>query len=169
MVLAMTPAFHVATVAMPRGRLREERQMTDLKDLYRQAIEAYNAHDLDKFLDYYADDCELTVPGFPPFKGKAAARECWRLFMESFPDDHLTVTSQVVEESTVVGEWTADAANTGPLYLPSGDVLPPTGKRVTNHGIDVSVIDAGRIKTHRLYWDTAAVLAQLGLVSGAST
>ena len=138
--------------------------MTDLKDFYRQAIEAYNAHDLDKFLDYYADDCELTVPGFPPFKGKAAARECWRLFMESFPDDHLTITSQVVEETTVVGEWTADATNTGPLYLASGNVVPPTGKRFTNNGIDVSVIDAGRIKTHRLYWDTTTVLAQLGLV-----
>ena len=144
--------------------------MTDLKDFYRQAIEAYNAHDLGRFLDYYADDCELTVPGFPPFKGKAAARQCWRLFMESFPDDHLTVTSQVVEEPTVVGEWTADATNTGPLYLPSGDVLPPTGKRFTNNGIDVSVIEAGRIKTHRLYWDTAAVLAQLGLTpEGVST
>ena len=143
--------------------------MTDLKDLCRQAIEAYNAHDLDRLLDYSADDCELTVPGFPRFQGKAAARECWRLFMESFPDDHLTVTSQVAEEPTVVGEWTADATNTGPLYLPSGNVLPPTGKRFTNHGIDISVIDAGRIKTHRLYWDTAAVLAQLGLVPGAST
>ena len=70
----------------------------------------------------------------------------------------------------MVGEWTADATNTGPLYLPSGDVHPPTGKRFTNNGIDVSVIDAGRIKSHRLYWDTAAVLAQLGLMpEGVST
>ena len=140
--------------------------MTDLKELYRQAIEAYNAHDLDKFLGYYADDCELTVPGFPPFPGKAAARECWRLFMESFPDDHLTITSQVAEGTTVIGEWIADATNTGTLYLPSGDVLPPTGKQFTSNGIDVSVIDAGQIKSHRLYWDTAAVLAQLGLMTG---
>lgn len=142
--------------------------MASLRELYREAIEAYNAHDLDRFLDHYADDCEVTVPGFPPFKGKAAARECWRLFMESFPDDHLTVTSQVVEGTTVVGEWTADATNTGALYLPSGDVLPPTGKRFTNKGIDISVIDAGLIKSHRLYWDTTAVLAQLGVMPGAS-
>lgn len=138
--------------------------MAGLKELYLQAIEAYNAHDLDTFLGYYAEDCELIVPGFPPFQGKAAARECWRLFLESFPDDHLTITSQVVAGTTVVGEWTADATNTGPLYLPSGKVLPPTGKRFTSKGIDVSVIDAGRIKSHRLYWDTAAVLAQLGLM-----
>ena len=142
--------------------------MASLKELYLQAIEAYNAHDLDTFLDYYADDCELTVPGFPPFKGKAAARECWRLFLESFPDDHLTVTSQVVAGTTVVGEWTAHATNTGALYLPSGNVLPPTGKPFTSNGIDVAVIDAERIKSHRLYWDTAAVLAQLGLMPEAS-
>ena len=78
--------------------------MADLREIYLQAIEAYNAHDLDRLLGYYADDCELTVPGFPPFKGKAAARECWRLFMESFPDDHLTVHNQVVEGSIMVGE-----------------------------------------------------------------
>jgi steroid delta-isomerase-like uncharacterized protein len=140
--------------------------MTGLRELYVQVIEAYNAHDLDRFLGYYADDCEVRVPGFPPFQGKAAARECWRLFMESFPDDHLTITNQVVEGTTVIGEWTADATNTGALYLPSGDVLPPTGKRFTSNGIDVSVIDAGRIKSHRLYWDTASVMAQLGLMPG---
>ena len=138
--------------------------MATLTDLYRQAIEAYNAHDLDGFLDYYADDCELTVPGFPPFRGKAAARECWRLFMEAFPDDHITITNQMAAGTTVVGQWTAHATNTGALYLPSGNVLPPTGKPFTNDGIDISVIDAGRIKSHRLYWDTAAVLAQLGLL-----
>ena len=143
--------------------------MADLKKTYLQAIDAYNAHDLDRFLEYYADDCEVTVPGFPPFRGKAAARECWRLFMESFPDDHLTVHNQVTEGTTVVGEWTADATNTGPLYLPSGDVMPATGKRFTNRGIDISVIDAGQIKSHRLYWDTTAVLAQLGLIQGVST
>lgn len=142
--------------------------MANLRELYLQAIEAYNAHDLDRFLDHYADDCELTVPGFPPFRGKTAARECWRLFMESFPDDHLTVTSQVIEGTAMVGEWTAEATNTGPLYLPSGNVLPPTGKRFTNKGIDISVIDAGQIKSHRLYWDTATVLAQLGVDAGAS-
>jgi steroid delta-isomerase-like uncharacterized protein len=140
--------------------------MGDLKELYLGAIEAYNAHDLDRFVGYYADDGEVTVPGFAPFQGKAAVRECWRLFMESFPDDHLTVTSQVVEGTTMIGEWTAEATNTGALYLPSGDVLPPTGKRFTNKGIDISVIDAGQIKSHRLYWDTATVLAQLGLMPG---
>ena len=137
--------------------------MTGLRELYLRAIEAYNAHDLDRFIGYYADDCEVTVPGFPPFQGKAAARECWRLFMESFPDDHLTVTSQVVDGPAMIGEWTAEATNTGALYLPSGDVLPPTGRRFTNKGIDISVTDAGKITSHRLYWDTAAVMAQLGL------
>ena len=141
--------------------------MANLRELYLQAIDAYNAHDLDRFLDYYADDCEVTVPGFPPFRGKAAARECWRLFMESFPDDHLTVSNQVAEGTIVVGEWTADATNTGPLYLPSGDVLPPTGKRFTNKGIDLAVIHDGHIKAHRLYWDTTALLAQLGLMPAA--
>jgi ketosteroid isomerase-like protein len=76
MVPAMTPAFPAATVAVLRPDSGRIRQMTGLRELYLQAIEAYNAHDLDRFLGYYADDCEVTVPGFPPFQGKAAAREC---------------------------------------------------------------------------------------------
>ena len=94
--------------------------MANLRELYLQAIEAYNAHNLDSFIEYYTADCDVTVPGFPPFRGKAAARECWRLFMESFPDDHLTVTNQVVEGATVVGEWTAEATNTGALICRLG-------------------------------------------------
>ena len=142
--------------------------MANVRGLYLHAIEAYNAHDLDSFVDCYSDDCDLTVPGFPPFKGKAGARECWRLFMESFPDDHLTVTNQVVEGTTVVGEWTAEGTNTGALYLPSGEVIPPTGKRFTSKGIDVAVFAAGRVQSHRLYWDTTAVMTQLGLMPEGS-
>ena len=138
--------------------------MGNLKELYLRAIDAYNAHDLDSFISYYADECDVTVPGFPPFRGKAAVRECWRLFMESFPDDHLTVINQVVEGASMVGEWTAEATNTGALYLPSGQVLPPTGRRFINRGIDISTVEADRVKSHRLYWDTTAVLAQLGLL-----
>jgi steroid delta-isomerase-like uncharacterized protein len=141
--------------------------MANVRELYMAGIEAYNAHDLDRFIEIYSDDCELTVPGFPPFKGKAAVRECWRLFMESFPDDHLTVSNQIVEGMTAVGEWTAEATNTGPLYLPSGQVLPPTGKRYTNRGIDAAAFVDGRVKSHRLYWDTTEILAQLGLMPEA--
>ena len=35
--------------------------------------------------------------------------------------------------------------------------------------IDISVTDTGKIKSHRLYWDTATVLAQLGLMPGVPT
>jgi hypothetical protein len=148
----------------PKADFREPGEMTNLREFYMQAIEAYNAHELDRFVEFYADDCDVTVPGFPPFRGKAATRECWRLFMESFPDDHLTVTNQLVEGATMVGEWTAEATNSGALYLPSGDVLPPTGKRFINKGIDIATVEAGRIKSHRLYWDTTEVLGQLGLM-----
>jgi len=142
--------------------------MADLKELYLRAIDAYNAHDLDAFLDLLRGRLRSDSARVSAFRGKAAARECWRLFMESFPDDHLTVHNQVADGTTVVGKWTADATNTGRLYLPSGNVLPATGKRFANMGIDISVIEAGQIKSHRLYWDTTAVLAQLGLMSGVS-
>ena len=82
--------------------------------------------------------------------------------MESFPDDQLTVSNQIVEGITAVGEWTAEATNTGSLHLPSGEVLPPTGKHYTNRGIDMAVFEDGRVKSHRLYWDTTEILAQLG-------
>lgn len=57
-------------------------------------IEAWNAHDLDRVLSHYADDCEMrspliaTIAGEPSgrLQGKAAVRSYWTKGLQLLPE-----------------------------------------------------------------------------------
>ena len=54
--------------------------------------------------------------------------------------------------------------HTGPLVLPDGTELPPTGKRVEVKGMELVRVRDGKIVVDNLYYDNLAVAAQLGLL-----
>ncbi|MBT12423.1 MAG: polyketide cyclase [Oceanospirillaceae bacterium] len=57
-------------------------------------IEAWNAHDIERILSYYADDFEMNSPVIAKrlavpsgtLKGKAAVREYWQSALRAYPD-----------------------------------------------------------------------------------
>lgn len=59
-------------------------------------IAAWNAHDLDRILDHYADDFEITTPMIKvalgddadTLRGKPAVRTYWAAALEKLPDLH---------------------------------------------------------------------------------
>ncbi|TQJ58089.1 SnoaL-like polyketide cyclase [Arthrobacter sp. SLBN-83] len=59
--------------------------------------------------------------------------------------------------------------NTGQLGLPTGGILPPTGKQVRVRSCDVARVEAGVITTHHAYFDQMELLGQLGLLPELST
>jgi steroid delta-isomerase-like uncharacterized protein len=138
----------------------------ELLDYY---VERYNAGDLDAIMDLYAEDA---VQGMPDgvFTGRKAIRErLWRE-LEAIPDVTHTVTSFVDQGDAFCDEWTFVGTHTGgPLTLPNGDELPPTGKRVEVNGMEiVRVNDDGKITLNTLYYDNLAVAFQLGLLSAVA-
>jgi ketosteroid isomerase-like protein len=54
--------------------------------------------------------------------------------------------------------------HTGQLTVADGDVVEPTGVRVTLNGITVAEFRGDRICSFRQYWDELAVFEQLGLL-----
>jgi hypothetical protein len=50
--------------------------MADLKELSRQAIALYNAHDLDGFVARHRRDAELVAPGAPQPEAPRLSRKC---------------------------------------------------------------------------------------------
>jgi ketosteroid isomerase-like protein len=55
--------------------------------------DAFNAHDLDAIMEFFADDCLLDMPRGPEpwgkrFMGKAAVREALATRFEGLPDVH---------------------------------------------------------------------------------
>jgi ketosteroid isomerase-like protein len=63
-----------------------------------------------------------------------------------------------IDEGFVVG------TNTGPLALPTGRTLPPTGRQVRVRSCDVATVEDGLITSHRAYFDQLELLGQLGLL-----
>ena len=57
--------------------------------------------------------------------------------------------------------------HTGPVVLPDGTELPPTGKRVEVQGMELVRVRDGKIVVDNLYYDNLAVAAQLGLLPQA--
>lgn len=142
--------------------------MGSIRDAYEHSIKLYNAGDLDGFSNSYAEDATLVTPDGTA-QGRAAIREQWGREKAAFPDR--TVTEDVIIEQgdTIATEFTWAGTNTGPLVLPDGTKLPPTGKRVQTKGMELVRVRNGKIATHHEYWDNMALAGQLGLLPGGTT
>jgi len=78
--------------------------------LGKQWIDAWNSHDLDRILAFYADDSEMTsdkIPalGFDPtgtVRGKDRLRQYWTKGLELLPNLHFTLIDVYVSPDSLV-------------------------------------------------------------------
>jgi steroid delta-isomerase-like uncharacterized protein len=138
--------------------------MEDYRKLAVEGWDAYYRHDVDACMATYTDDAEVVLPGAPPIQGKEAIRATWQMWMAAFPDEHPTQIRHLVDGDTVVTVWTSEATHQGPLMMPTGDMLPATGKKVTTSGVTVQEIQDGKVKRQVFYFDNVEFLQQLGLM-----
>jgi steroid delta-isomerase-like uncharacterized protein len=137
--------------------------MTPNRKLLDRYVELYNARDLDACMDLYADDAVQNMPD-GTFVGRGTIRERLARELEGFPDAAYTVNSFVEQDDSFADEWTIVGTHTGPITLPGGTQLPPTGKRVEIRGMEFVALRDGKIVIDNLYYDNMAFLVQLGLV-----
>jgi predicted ester cyclase len=128
-----------------------------------KAVKLYNAGDLDAFVNEYAEDAVLVTPDGSA-QGRQAIHSKWTQEQTSFPDRTQTVDVLVEQGDTIATEFTWVATNTGPLVLPGGTQLPPTGKRIQLKGMVLTTFSAGKIVRQHMYWDNADALTQMGLL-----
>ena len=133
------------------------------RELLERYVELYNVGDLDACIELYADDAvQLMHDG--TFEGPSAIHDRLARDLTAFPDATYTVASFVEQGDTFADEWTFAGTQTGPFLLPDGGQLPPTGKRVEIRGMELVQVRDGKIVLDNLYYDSMAVLVQLGLV-----
>ena len=138
--------------------------MSDLRALAEDGWNAYYAKDLDALMSAYTDDAEVTLPGMPALRGKDAIAAMWQIYWAAFPNGHLLSIRHLVDGNTVVTEFAAEATHTGPLPLPTGDTLPPTGRTVVTRGAAVQDVVGDKLAKQTFYFDNAAFMQQLGLI-----
>ena len=80
-------------------------------DTLKRILEAFNRHDLDAIMGFFADDCVLDMPRGPHpwgrrFAGKAQVREGLASRFAGLPDVHYGEDSHWVCGTKGVSEWT---------------------------------------------------------------
>ncbi|PYT77041.1 MAG: nuclear transport factor 2 family protein [Acidobacteria bacterium] len=133
-------AVVLAVIGLPRGATQQPVTVETL----RQLVAAFNAHDLDAVMSFFAEDCELFMPRGPEpwgrrYVGKAEVRNGLATRFEGLPDvhygddEHWVSGNHAVSRSTLTGT-TKD------------------GKKITVRGCDLLEFRAGKIVRKDSYW-----------------
>lgn len=138
----------------------------DNKRLAREMYDAWNNGDFDRCLASCSDDVEIVAYAMAPEpkRGKKGFREQLQLWKDPFPDGKVQVVNQVAGEDSVTSECMFSGTNTKPLSSPQGEI-PPTGRKVQTHFIEVWRVREGKVAMLHNYADNAEMMAQLGLMS----
>lgn len=107
-------------------------------------LEAFNRHDLDSIMSYFADDCVFYMPrGAGPrgdrYIGKEAVRAGLAKRFEGIPDVHYGEDRHWACGDFGVSEWTLTGTST-------------SGKRIHVRGVDLLEFVEGRITRKDSFW-----------------
>ena len=120
--------------------MSEQVNVETLKDF----LEAFNRHDLDSIMSYFADDCIFYMPrGAKPrgdrYVGKAKVRAGLASRFEGIPDVHYGKDQHWICDDLGVSEWTL-----------TGTTKP--GQQLEVRGVDLLEFAGGKIIRKDSFW-----------------
>lgn len=141
------------------------RSADDLIQKARQLADALNARDPEAFARLFSEDVVFVDNTSPdPLHGRAAARWEAEMMTTAFPDARREILNILVQDDMTAMEVLSEGTHTGPLALPTGDELPPSGNRVRwQTAIFSRYGDDGLITEQHRYLDSAGFMLQLGI------
>jgi ketosteroid isomerase-like protein len=112
--------------------------------LLKEFLEAFNRHDLDAIMDYFADDCVFFMPrGTTPqgdkYVGKPAVRAGLAKRFEGIPDVHYGEDQHFVCGDFGVSEWTLTGTSV-------------SGEQIHVRGVDLLAFKEGKITRKDSFW-----------------
>ena len=138
--------------------------MAQNASIARSTYEAWNERDFDRFAEVLAKGEVIAMGSGDRWEGSSGARQFAEMWYEAFPDGKIEFRSVTDAGDTVVIEFTGRGTHTGTLHSPMGDI-EATGKSLTLQLCDVwSFASDGTPTQLRTYFDTASMMAQLGLL-----
>ncbi len=113
-------------------------------ELLKGFLEAFNRHDLDAIMDYFAEDCVFYMPrGAPPrgdrFAGKQEVRAGLARRFEGLPDVHYGDDRHWACGDLGVSEWTLTGTSV-------------TGQRIEVRGVDLLEFAQGKVVRKDSFW-----------------
>lgn len=114
------------------------------QETLKNLLEAFNRHDLDAIMEFFAEDCVLYMPrGAKPrgdrFEGKDAVRQGLSRRFEGLPDVHYGEDRHWVCGELGVSEWTLTGT-------------PQSGGPIEVRGVDLLEFQNGKIIRKDSFW-----------------
>ena len=118
--------------------------MTPSAEMLQAIADAFNRHDLDAIMEYFADDAVFESPRGPQpwgrrFEGKAAVRDGLAARLNGIPDVGYGDDEHFVSGRRGVSEWTLTGTTT-------------SGERLEVRGCDLWTFDDGLVTKKDSYW-----------------
>ena len=113
-------------------------------ELLKEFLEAFNRHDLDSIMGYFAEDCVFYMPrGSAPrgdrYVGKNEVRAGLAKRFEGIPDVHYGEDQHWVCDDFGVSEWTLTGTSA-------------SGQKIEVRGVDLLEFDEGKITRKDSFW-----------------
>ena len=113
-------------------------------EILKEFLEAFNRHDLDAIMEFFADDCSLYMPRGPKpwgqrIVGKSNVREGLASRFTGLPDVHYGDDSHWACDNMGVSKWTLTGTTT-------------SGIRVEVQGVDLLEFREGKVVQKDSYW-----------------
>jgi len=135
----------------------------DNTQITKAALEAFEAHDMDRFVSFMSESVGDYVPGrAEPLRGREAVREDNIGFLAMYPDVTYEITQIFGSGDMVCAQGIVKGTNTGPLPGPDGKELPPTNQSFRVPACFVVKIEDGKISEIHEYLDRLEFSTQLG-------
>lgn len=138
----------------PEPSLRARREA-----VVREHMESENRHDFDTTIATFARPRYEIVPTGEVFDGEEAVRGYFAVSRTAFPDQRNELKSLRHADDAVIAEFDLLGTHRGPLRG-----IPPTGKTFRCPMTAFFLFEGDRIVCERVYFDSATILRQLGLV-----
>ena len=113
-------------------------------DVLREVLDAFNRHDLDRIMSFFADDCVFDAPRGPEpwgrrFEGRAEVREGLGARFKGIPDVHYGADSHFACGDRGVSEWTLTGTTVD-------------GEKLEVRGCDLWTLRGNRIVRKNSFW-----------------
>jgi steroid delta-isomerase-like uncharacterized protein len=120
-----------------------------------RAVQAWNAGDVDSYMELYADNIKLHA-GTYDFPDKKAVEGMYKEFHAATSDLRLDIHETFGDGDRLAVRYTVNGIHTGELMG-----IPPTGREISMTGITIMHFEDGRVVERWDSDDSAEVLSRL--------
>lgn len=141
----------------------------DVRAFVDRSAKAWNGHDRAGYAGMYSDETVIGAPGGVRLQGRAGIEGFFDMWQGAFPDTMVEIRTVIADESSCCVEALFHGTQTGVLQTPMGEIQP-TGRTVAIPFAHLFTLNSsGTVDRSTLYFDTAEIVAQLGLTPAPAT